>query len=138
MSERGQPQILIVEDEPEMRQVLADMLARPGWRVTQAADGVEALELLAARRPDVVLTDLNMPRMDGREALEHIKSDPTLRKIPVVIMTTSRAEEDIDSSYDHGASGFVVKPVEFDGLVAAIQSIGKYWFEFVERPDTEA
>ena len=76
-----------------------------------------------------------MPRMDGREALSIIKADPKLRKIQVVSLTTSRAEEDIYRSYDLGVSGYVAKPVSFDGLVSALRHIGHYWFEVVELPD---
>ncbi len=108
MSERGQPQILIVEDEPEMRQVLADMLARPGWRVTQAADGVEALELLAARRPDVVLTDLNMPRMDGRELLRRINE--RYPGLPVVVLTAYGTVPGAVEAMRGGAFDFLAKP----------------------------
>ena len=76
-----------------------------------------------------------MPRMDGREALETIKGDPDLRRIPVVVLTTSKAEEDVYRSDDLGVSGYIKKPVTFDGLVAAMQSLGRYWFELVELPE---
>ena len=89
-------------------------------------------------RPGLILLDLNMPRMDGREALSEIKADPSLRQIPVVILTTSRAQEDIVRTYDLGAAGFVVKPVAFEGLVDAVRAVGKYWIQVVARPDQEA
>ncbi len=88
----------------------------------------------ASPRPGVILLDLNMPRKDGREALREIKSDPDLKSIPVVVLTTSKAEEDVYRSYNTGANSFVVKPVTFDGLVEVIRSLGKYWFEIVELP----
>lgn len=87
-----------------------------------------------APRPHLILLDLNMPRKDGREALREIKSDPALRLIPIVILTTSKAEEDILRSYDLGASAFITKPVTFEGLVEAMKTLGRYWFEIVELP----
>jgi CheY-like chemotaxis protein len=88
----------------------------------------------AAPRPGVILLDLNMPKLDGREALARIKSDPDLRRIPIVVLTTSRAEEDIFRSYDLGANSFISKPVTFEGLVAVMRGLGTYWFEIVELP----
>jgi DNA-binding NarL/FixJ family response regulator len=85
-------------------------------------------------RPGVILLDLNMPRKDGFEALEEIKNDPDLRRIPVVVLTTSKAEEDIICSYDLGVGGFITKPVTFKGLVEAIKALRRYWFEIVELP----
>lgn len=85
-------------------------------------------------RPGMILLDLNMPRKDGREALEEIKSDPVLRRIPVVVLTTSEAEQDILRSYDLGVNAFVTKPVTFDGLADAILRLGEFWFEIVKLP----
>ncbi|MCH8954677.1 response regulator [candidate division KSB1 bacterium] len=87
-----------------------------------------------APRPGLILLDLNMPRKDGREALKEIKSDPALRQIPLVVLTTSQAEEDIFRSYDLGANSFISKPVTFNGLVEAIKDLGKYWFAVVDLP----
>jgi CheY-like chemotaxis protein len=84
--------------------------------------------------PCFVLLDLNMPRMDGREALKVIKNDRYLKKIPVVVMTTSRAAEDISKSYDFGANSYVVKPPTFDGLVRMVQALKNYWLEVVQLP----
>jgi len=85
--------------------------------------------------PGLILLDLNMPRKDGREALKEIKGHPHLRRIPVVVLTTSKAEEDILRTYDLGVSGFIVKPVTFESLVDVIKTLGKYWFEIVELPN---
>ena len=85
-------------------------------------------------RPRLILLDLNMPRMDGREALAKIKRDPDLRQIPVVVLTTSKAEEDIFRAYDLGANSFITKPVQFEGLVEVMKVLQKYWFEIVELP----
>lgn len=107
-------------------------------------DGEELLEYLQRRgrytdpdsspRPGLILLDLNMPRMDGREALQHIKEDPELRRIPVVVLTTSKAEEDIYRSYDLGVNSFIIKPVTFESLVNIMRVLERYWFEIVEIP----
>ena len=85
--------------------------------------------------PSIVLLDLNMPKMDGREALAEMKRDPALRSIPVVILTTSKAEEDMVKGYDLGAASYITKPVTFDDLVRLMTTVGKYWVEFVELPE---
>ena len=85
--------------------------------------------------PSLILLDLNMPRKSGFEALQEIKSDPKLRRIPVVILTTSKAEEDIVRSYDLGVNSFIVKPVTFEALVETVRELGKYWFQIVELPN---
>ncbi len=107
-------------------------------------DGEELMDYLHQRgnytdpalapRPGLILLDLNMPRKDGREALKEIKSDPDLRAIPIVVLTTSKEEEDVLRSYDLGANSYVTKPVTFQGLVDVIKSLGSYWFEIVELP----
>lgn len=88
-----------------------------------------------APRPGLILLDLNMPKMNGHEALAEIKSDPALWRIPVVVLTTSKAEEDIVRTYDHGVNSFVSKPVTFEGLVTATQTLANYWFELVMLPE---
>lgn len=108
-------------------------------------DGEELMDYLAQRgkysdpeaapRPSVILLDLNMPKKDGREALKEIKADPALRRIPIVILTTSKSEEDIYKTYDLGASSYITKPVSFDGLVDLMKTLGQYWVEFVELPN---
>ena len=108
-------------------------------------DGEELMDYLAQRgkfsdpgsapRPSVILLDLNMPKKDGREALKEIKADPNLRRIPIVILTTSKSEEDIYKTYDLGASSYITKPVSFDGLVELMKTLGQYWVEFVELPN---
>jgi len=107
-------------------QYLMDYLRREG----DYADLSEA----DAPMPGIILLDLNMPRMDGREALAEIKSDPELRKIPVVVLTTSKAEEDIVKTYDLGVNSFVTKPVTFTALVEVMQTWSRYWFEIVDLP----
>jgi CheY-like chemotaxis protein len=104
---------------------LMDYLRRQG----AYADGTAE-----APRPGVILLDLNMPKKDGREALSEIKSDPDLKRIPVCVLTTSAAEEDIFRSYDLGANSFITKPVTFAGLVESLQAWSRYWFEIVELP----
>lgn len=112
--------------------------------LSRVKDGEELLDYLRGRgdyaddpevrRPGVILLDLNMPRKDGREALKEIKSDPSLRDIPVVVFTTSKTEEDIYRSYQLGVNSFITKPVTFEGLMGVMQTLGKYWFEIVELP----
>ncbi len=91
-------------------------------------------KLADSPRPGLILLDLNMPLMDGREALKVIKAAPDLRSIPIVILTTSSAEEDIYKTYDLGASSYITKPVTFQGLVEIMRHLGRYWFEIVELP----
>lgn len=106
-------------------------------------DGEELLDYLYRRgeynelnapRPGVILLDLNMPRKDGREALKEIKSDENLRNIPIVVFTTSKAEEDIYKTYQLGVNSFITKPVTFENLIEVMRTLGNYWFEIVELP----
>ncbi|WP_338363980.1 response regulator [uncultured Pseudoalteromonas sp.] len=140
--------ILMADDDEDDRLLTQDALAES--RVLNelhfVEDGVELLEYLERRgkfedknsspRPGLILLDLNMPRMDGREALEAIKSNPNLKGIPVVILTTSKQEEDMVKGYNLGAASYITKPVTFDGLVDLMKTLGKYWVEFVELPTT--
>ncbi|EGJ51763.1 response regulator [Desulfocurvibacter africanus] len=108
-------------------------------------DGEELLDYLKRRgkyadpgtspRPGLVLLDLNMPKLDGREALKEIRADEELRKIPVVILTTSKAQEDILRTYDLGANSYITKPVTFESLVEVVKQFGRYWFAIVELPE---
>jgi CheY-like chemotaxis protein len=100
--------------------------------------GAFAGETGAAPRPGLILLDLNMPTMDGREALRHIKQDPTLLDIPVVVLTTSSLDEDVIKSYRLGVNSFITKPVTFSGLVEAMNVLGRYWLEIVELPPIPA
>jgi len=150
MSLRKSVVILMADDDADDRALTREALAesRLANDLHFVEDGVALLDYLhrrgaysrpgSAPRPGVILLDLNMPRMDGREALREIKSDPDFRNIPVVILTTSRAEEDIVRSYDLGANSFISKPVTFDGLVEVVRSLGKYWFDIVELPPPPA
>ena len=107
-------------------------------------DGVELLDYLKRRgkysdpncspRPGLILLDLNMPKKDGREALQEIKADPDLRRIRVVVMTTSKAEQDIFRTYELSAASYITKPVTFAGLAEVVRTLGKYWLEIVELP----
>lgn len=127
------------------------MLARDALNESRLAndlhfvrDGEELLDYLYHRgkytdpslapRPGLILLDLNMPRKDGREALREIKADPALRQIPIIVLTTSKAEADIYQSYDLGANSFITKPVTFASLVEVMKILGKYWFEIVDLP----
>ncbi len=139
--------ILLADDDPDDRQLTRDAFAqnRLANELHTVEDGEELLEYLHRRGkyenlknkplPGLILLDLNMPRKDGREALKEIKADPILRRIPIVVLTTSKAEEDILRSYDLGVNSYVTKPVTFKSLVELIKVLGQYWFEVVELPD---
>jgi CheY-like chemotaxis protein len=139
--------ILVAEDDEDDRLLMQDALEenRLANDLHFVEDGVELLDYLNRRgeytdpqsspRPSLILLDLNMPRKDGREALKEIKADPDLRKIPIVVLTTSKAEEDILRTYDLGVSSFIAKPVVFDSMVQIMKMLGTYWFEIVELPD---
>lgn len=135
--------ILLVEDSPADVLIAREALAEAKLinTIHVAEDGVEALDFLykrgkfaSAPRPDLILLDLNLPRKNGREVLEEIKADEDLKRIPVVVLTTSSAEEDILRSYNLYANCYVVKPVEFDSFVKAVQSIQQFWFGIVSLP----
>ena len=138
--------IVMAEDDLEDRELAAEAWkeARLANKVHCVSDGEELLEYLQhtgrhldranAPNPALILLDLKMPRMDGFEALRRIRSDPALRHIPVVVLTTSRADEDVLRSYSLGVNSFITKPVTFDGLVHAMKTLGRYWFELVELP----
>jgi CheY-like chemotaxis protein len=129
--------ILLVEDNPGdvrlTQEALKDGQVLKNLYV--AKDGVEAIELLSGEfRPDIILLDLNLPKKGGREVLAEIKSDPNLKRIPVVILTSSQAEEDILSSYDLHANSYITKPVDLDQFVRVIQSIENFWLSIVKLP----
>lgn len=138
--------ILMADDDEDDRLLTLDALneGRVLNNLHCVEDGVELLAYLrregkfsdpeSSPRPSLILLDLNMPRMDGREALQEIKADPDLRGIPVVILTTSKEEEDMLRGYDLGAASYITKPVNFEGLVELMKSLGRYWIEIVELP----
>ena len=138
--------ILLADDDEEDRMLAASALeaSRVVNDLRFVEDGEDLLAYLyrrgryaepgSAPTPGLILLDLDMPRKDGREALREIKADPDLRRIPVVVLTTSKAEEDIYRTYDLGANSFITKPVSFDGLVGVMRDIGRYWIEIVELP----
>lgn len=139
--------ILMADDDEDDRLLTRDALTES--RVLNdfhcVADGIELMKYLRREglykdeelypAPSLILLDLNMPRLDGRGALEQLKSDPRLRSIPVIILTTSKAEEDMLRAYDLGAASYITKPVTFDKLVELMRSLGRYWVEFVELPN---
>jgi two-component system, response regulator len=137
--------ILIADDDPDDRMLMKEAFSENNEEnmLKFVENGVELLDFLHKRgkfsseetfRPGLILLDLNMPKMDGREALKRIKSDPDLKRIPVVILTTSTAEEDIIRSYDLGVNSFISKPSKFSDLVKVARQIGSYWFRTVELP----
>lgn len=138
--------ILMADDDPDDRLLAREAFAESRLRneLYFVEDGEQLMDYLHRRgayrepqkspKPGLVLLDLNMPRKDGREALTEIKADAELRRIPVVVLTTSAAEEDILRSYELGVSAYIRKPVTFAGLIDVIKSIGRYYVEIVELP----
>ena len=150
MPNNGEPITILMADDDEedcamTRDAMSD--ARMVNEMRFVHDGQELMDYLQRRgeyadganapRPGIILLDLNMPKKDGREALAEIKSDEDLRTIPVCVLTTSAAEEDIYRSYDLGVNSFITKPVTFAGLVEVLHAWSRYWFEIVELPSED-
>jgi CheY-like chemotaxis protein len=136
--------ILMADDDADDRLMAKEALEASGLlnEMRFVEDGVELMLYLNrqgkyqdAPRPGLILLDMNMPRKNGRESLKELKAHPDFKRIPVVILTTSQADEDIKLGYDLGASSYITKPVTFEGLVAVMQTLGKYWIEIVRSPD---
>jgi CheY-like chemotaxis protein len=148
MGATGRPgaTILIAEDDDDDYFLTGQALKEAGIPadLRRVSDGEELLDYLLHRKrfsngdaappPSLILLDLNMPRMDGREALREIKGNPRLRHLPIVVLTTSKADEDVVRSYELGVNSFITKPLTFKALVEAIQVLGRYWFEVVQLP----
>jgi CheY-like chemotaxis protein len=147
MNAHSKPKIILMaEDDADDRLLARDALAECGLadELRFVEDGEQLLDYLfqrgkyrdpsSAPRPGLILLDLNMPRKDGREVLREIKEDPSLRRIPVVVLTTSRTETDIAHMYQLGANSFITKPARFEALVDMMRTVGSYWFGIVELP----
>ena len=143
--------ILVCDDDEDDRMLTQQALedAHISNNIRFVEDGEQLLDYLYQRgefagetgkapRPGLILLDLNMPKLDGREALKAIKEDPALLDIPVVVLSTSRLDEDIARSYQLGVNSFITKPVTFSGLVEAMNVLGRYWLEIVELPPAAA
>lgn len=138
--------ILMADDDADDREMTHDAFVANHLanELRFVEDGVELMDYLkrrgkyaaagAAPTPGIILLDLNMPKKDGREALEEIKADPKLREIPVIVLTTSKEEEDIHRSYQLYANSYITKPVTFESLISLVSTLGKYWMEIVELP----
>jgi len=138
--------ILVADDDADDRMLMEDALqeCRLSNDLRFVEDGEELMDYLrhrgkyvqasSAPRPGLILLDLNMPRMDGREALKEIKTDPQLRQIPVIVLTTSKAEEDIYRTYDLGVNSFITKPITFESLIEMVRALSTYWFKIVALP----
>ncbi len=150
MSKHAMPiTILMADDDADDRRLTQEALeeGRLINEVKFVDDGEQLMDYLRrqgrfappaeAPRPGLILLDLNMPRKDGRTVLKEIKTDPDLRQIPVVVLTTSKADEDVYRSYDLGVNSYIVKPVTFEALVDILQTLEKYWFEIVELPPSK-
>jgi CheY-like chemotaxis protein len=135
--------ILVIEDNPGDTRIIKEVLSsnKIFCNLHTVKDGIEAMNFLyqkkeftEAPRPDLILLDLNLPKKDGREVLAEVKNDYNLRQIPVVVMTSSQAEEDIFRSYDLHANCYISKPLELDQFVMAVKSIEDFWFSLVRLP----
>src|SRR5690348_3428259 len=147
MKEAPKPNVIVMaEDDADDRLLVKDALQECKWDVDMrfVDNGEDLLDYLLRRgkyaqagnapRPGLILLDLNMPRKDGREVLREIKASPELRRIPVVVLTTSRADTDIERIYELGANSFISKPFQFEALVTLMKMLGQYWFNTVELP----
>lgn len=146
MKDRHSISILIADDDADDRMLIEDAFreSRLSNPLAFVENGEDLLHYLRSegkyanrgeiKMPRLILLDLNMPKMDGRTALRHLKADPELKRIPVVVLTTSKAEEDILRTYDLGVSSFIAKPVTFQGLVDVVRALNSYWIEIVELP----
>jgi CheY-like chemotaxis protein len=145
-SARSRITVLVADDDPDDRLLTRDAFQQAGMPVHLdfVEDGNQLLDYLRRRGsysdagknplPSLILLDLNMPRRDGREVLAEIKSDPGLRHIPIVVLTTSKAEEDVARSYRSGSNSYIVKPVSFTALTQVVRELGRYWLETVDLP----
>jgi CheY-like chemotaxis protein len=140
--------VLLADDDEDDRELISEALMSSGFAIQTrfVEDGQELLDYLRIQRtaadsdpaapwPSLILLDLNMPRMDGREALAEMKADPTLRRIPVVVLTTSDDREEVTTAYDLGANAFITKPVTYAGLLEVMETVAKHWSEVVELPE---
>ena len=148
MTEPAKPiTILMADDDADDRELTKEAFeeSRVANDLRFVENGVELMDYLYRRgkysdparspRPGLILLDLNMPKKDGRESLQEIKADPQLRQIRVIVLTTSKAEEDVYRAYDISATSYITKPVKFEALVEVVTALGKYWLEIVELPD---
>jgi CheY-like chemotaxis protein len=141
--------ILVADDDEEDRMLIKDAMEESKLLnpLHFVVDGQEVMDYLLRKGkfvdaeknplPGLILLDLNMPKMDGRQVLKEIKNNPKLRTIPIIVLTTSKAEEDILKTYDLGVNSYITKPVTFDALVDIVKNLGKYWFEIVSMPYKE-
>ena len=150
MSPKKLVSILIADDDLDDCQMIKEALQVSHLlnELNFVSDGEELMSYLHHKgkyedskkypTPGIILLDLNMPKKDGREALKEIKGDPKLRQIPVIVLTTSKAEEDIFRTYNLGVNSFITKPVAFESLVQIMTGLGRYWFEIVQLPESDA
>lgn len=139
----GTFEILLVEDSPGYVRLMIEMLRENGVsnNLSVVMDGMEALDFLQRKgdyvqvpRPDLILLDMNMPKMDGKEVLAEIKNDPDLKRIPVIILTTSSADQDILKSYNLHVNCYITKPIDLDRFTTAVRSIADFWLNIVKLP----
>ncbi len=145
MKVKSQDPILIADDDHNDCQMIKEALQESHLlnQLCFVHDGEELLKFLETKSqkghplPGLILLDLNMPKKDGREALKELKCHPKFRQIPVVVLTTSKAEEDIFRTYNLGVNSFITKPIAFEALVGIMRDLGRYWFEIVQLPEAK-
>lgn len=144
MMQNSQFQILLVEDSPSDAHLALRALSESSFEcnVCHANDGIEAMAMLRREgthvdcpRPDLILLDLNMPRKDGRQVLEELKQDPELRRIPVVVLTTSSSDDDVADAYRLGSNSYIVKPVDVKAFFDVVENAQRYWFDTCRLPE---
>ena len=128
------PTILVVDDEETIREVVRRYLEREGYLVNEAADGYEALRIIQNESPSLIVLDLMLPGIDGFEVLRQIKVAPILKRLPVVVLTSSKEDGDRALSYDIGTNSYLVKPVSFEGFLGVIRQIEGYWLSLNIAP----
>ena len=135
MKPKNKIRVMVVDDEDHVRKLIVTVVKTLNCEIVgEAANGREAVSKFSELKPHMLLLDINMPLKSGKKALAEIKKDPDLRRIPIVVLTTSQKEEDIQDTYEMGITGFITKPMTFSGLVDVMKSVGNYWLQSVTLP----
>jgi len=143
LSESKPIEILLVEDSPSDAQLAVEALeaGKIANNLSRVVDGVEAMEFLRQKgkfakspRPDLIMLDLNLPRKDGRDVLRELKNEPSLKTIPIIVLTTSRSDKDVLQSYELNANCYITKPVDFEHFIEVVKTIEKFWLTIVTLP----
>ena len=126
--------VLVIDDSPTIVRVVQLVLTKAGFEVSSAPDGEAGLAAARAQRPDVILLDLNLPRISGHDMLRRLKQDPRFKQVPIIVLTTSGRPDDVRLAYEAGANAYLLKPVEFARFTEIMEQLGRFWLEIVELP----